>query len=319
MTLQGQVFRVEATQVGQTLAALLRHWLPRHSWTQVRRLVASRRVLVDGNVCADPARRLRPQQIVHLLPQAAPRRPATDAVRIVYADSDVVVVDKPAGITTLRLPVRSDQARSAKRARQPTLDELVPRLLERQGASGGRVRAVHRLDRDTSGLIVFARSAQAERILGQQFRQHAIHRRYLAIVPGDVPAQTFDTYLVRDRGDGRRGSSQVPGVGKRAVTHVRPLEKLPGYTVLECRLETGRTHQIRIHLAEAGHPICGEKVYRKPLAGPVVPDRSGAPRLALHAAELGFTHPRTGQYLHFESPWPEDLKRFLRRLRRARG
>src|SRR5690606_4582645 len=98
------------------------------------------------------------------------------------------------------------------------------------------------------------------------------------------------------------------------VTHVRPVERLPGYTVVECQLETGRTHQIRIHLAERGHPLCGEKDYRQPLAGKPIPDRSKAPRIALHAAELGFVHPVTGEELHFESPLPRDLARFLDRL-----
>ena len=110
----------------------------------------------------------------------------------------------------------------------------------------------------------------------QMFRKHDMHRVYHAIAQGRVEARTFDSSLVRDRGDRRRGSTRLPKVGKRAVTHVRPLEYLDGYTLVECRLETGRTHQIRIHLAEAGHPLCGEKVYNKPLFGKPIVDRSGA-------------------------------------------
>src|SRR5262249_24736641 len=139
-------------------------------------------------------------------------------------------------------------------------------------------RAVHRLDRETSGLMVFARTHAAERILAQQFREHATHRRYLAIVQGRVEAQTIRTRLLRDRGDGRRGSTNLPNVGKEAITHVKPLEYLPlprgqgrgegaAYTLIQCKLETGRTHQIRIHLSEQGHPVCGEKVYCPKLPG----------------------------------------------------
>ena len=166
--------------------------------------------------------------------------------------------------------------------------------------------------------MVFARTPEAERNLVQQFRKHTIHRAYLAIVQGDVTAATIETQLIRDRGDGRRGSTSNPQLGQRAVTHVRPLQQLHGYTLVECRLETGRTHQIRIHLSEQGHLLCGEKVYDKPLRGPKVPDDSGTPRLALHAAELGFQHPVTGQNLHFRTPLPEDLAEFLQRLRKRK-
>jgi 23S rRNA pseudouridine1911/1915/1917 synthase len=171
------------------------------------------------------------------------------------------------------------------------------------------------LDRDTSGLMVFARSAEAERQLVQMFRNHDLHRVYVAIVQGEVREQAFESNLVRDRGDGIRGSTTLPNVGKHAVTHVRPLEHLDGYTLVECRLETGRTHQIRIHLAEAGHMVCGEKVYHRRLFAEPMEDRSGAQRQALHAAELGFKHPVTGEDLMFTMPMPADMQRLLVRLR----
>jgi 23S rRNA pseudouridine1911/1915/1917 synthase len=129
-----------------------------------------------------------------------------------------------------------------------------------------------------------------------------------------VAPRRIATWLVRDRGDGRRGSGE-PGQGKEAITHVDVAERLPGYTLLRCRLETGRTHQIRIHLAELGHPVCGDKVYSHRPDGTVWPDRSGAPRLALHAAELGFVHPVTRQALHWSMPLPADLQGLLDRLR----
>src|SRR5207302_2459678 len=118
----------------------------------------------------------------------------------------------------------------------------------------------------------------------------------------------------RDRGDGRRGSTTKPEQGKRAVTHVRVLQNLGEYTLVECRLETGRTHQVRIHLGEAGTPLCGERVYDRPLHGKPAPDGSGARRLALHAATLGFDHPATGQRVRWESPLPKDMADLVERL-----
>jgi 23S rRNA pseudouridine1911/1915/1917 synthase len=178
------------------------------------------------------------------------------------------------------------------------------------------VRPVHRLDKDTSGLVVFALTPEAERHLGRQFRAHTIERRYLAVVRGRAQSGRIESYLVRDRGDGRRGSSPDPAAGKRAVTNVRVVEELGDYTLVECRLETGRTHQVRIHLGEQGTPLCGERVYDRPIHGAPLPDRSRAPRLALHAATLGFDHPATGRRMTWTSPLPKDLAALVARLRR---
>jgi 23S rRNA pseudouridine1911/1915/1917 synthase len=178
------------------------------------------------------------------------------------------------------------------------------------------LRVVHRLDKETSGLVVFARTVAAESGLGKQFHAHSVTRRYLAIVPGHVESQRIETRLVRDRGDGRRGSTAVKGQGKEAITHIDVVEKLPRHTLLSCHLETGRTHQIRIHLAELGHPVCGEKVYNKQRDGSVIRDESGAPRLALHAAELGFIHPVTGEAMKWEMALPKDMQELVQRLSR---
>jgi 23S rRNA pseudouridine1911/1915/1917 synthase len=236
-------------------------------------------------------------------------------------------------MTSVRHAEERDWSNKRKQE-QPTLEDMLPRVLAKKEAGGRRprpherqrgpakrpirtppVRPVHRLDRDTSGLMVFARTVPAERHLGQQFRQHTTQRRYLAIVVGTIKAQTIESHLVRDRGDGRRGSTTLANTGKLAITHVRPLEELAGYTLVECRLETGRTHQIRIHLSERGHPVCGDKVYGRPQGAPETKDQSGAPRLALHATELSFEHPETGERLEFSMPLPPDLKQFLERLR----
>ncbi|HMP04085.1 MAG TPA: RluA family pseudouridine synthase [Gemmatales bacterium] len=321
-----QLFHVQDAQAKQTLAALLRQWRPDLSWSEARELVTGRRVLVNGNLCLDPARRLQPGEVVKLTAAPASPPPSAEQVRIRHLDEHLVVVEKPAGITTMRHLEEADWPERRKQ-KQPTLDELLPRLIAREEGAGPlrgaasrraplpRVRPVHRLDRDTSGLMVFARTVEAERELGRLFKRHDVHRVYQAIVVGRLTeARTFDTHLVRDRGDKRRGSTELPQQGKRAVTHVRPLEALGGFTLVECRLETGRTHQIRIHLAEAGLPLAGEKVYDRPLGGPPWPDPSGAGRIMLHAAELGFEHPQTQAPLRFHMAPPKDFAELLRRL-----
>jgi 23S rRNA pseudouridine1911/1915/1917 synthase len=295
--------------------------MPELSWSQARRMVEARRVKLDGEVCLDPARRLREGVVVEVLGKPATPPKQHELVAVRYLDEHVVVVEKPSGVATVRHP--AERAWTARRkALHPTLEDLVPGLIAR--AEGRRrkgplprLRAVHRLDKDTSGLVVFARTVAAERGLGKQFKAHTVTRRYLAVVPGYLAPQRIATLLVRDRGDGRRGSTDLPAAGKEAVTLVEVVERLPGYTVLGCRLETGRTHQIRIHLAERGHPVCGDKVYHIQRDGSVRPDASRAPRLALHAAELGFTHPATGNELHWTMPLPPDLEAFLARLRRG--
>lgn len=325
MPKDSQVFHVQPEQADQAICRLMRQWLPGKSWSEVQRLLKTRHVLVSGNLCVDEGRRLKAAEVVKILSQPAPAPPRDEDVRIQFVDPHLVVVEKPAGMTTLRHS--EERSWSGRRKQlQPTLDEVLPRIIERKEQRGPkrkgipkRVRAVHRLDRETSGLMLFARTVDAERGLGLQFRAHSLHRKYIAVVPGHVAAQTFESNLVPDRGDGRRGTGRDPKAGKRAVTHVTPIEYIGDYTVLECRLETGRTHQIRIHLSEAGHPLCGDKIYRGRFPGPPLPDGSRAPRVALHAAELGFQHPITNENLQFKMPLPDDLKAFLDRLRRGKS
>jgi 23S rRNA pseudouridine1911/1915/1917 synthase len=264
-----------------------------------------------------------------------------------HADSQVVVVEKPAGLTTMRHPEEAAEfGRRAQRFLPATLADYLPALLAAHESTKDRksprakrlsrlkpkspspsrplspslprffLRAVHRLDKDTSGLVVFARTPEAERKLGKQFRAHSIERRYLAIVRGRAQPGKIETWLVRDRGDGRRSSSVEPSVGQRAITNVRVLEELGDFTLVECRLETGRTHQVRIHLGEAGTPICGEHVYDRPLHGRPLPDASHATRLALHATKLEFDHPTTGRRMIWTSSLPEDLAQLVQRLRK---
>ncbi|MBM4073326.1 MAG: RluA family pseudouridine synthase [Planctomycetes bacterium] len=317
---------ISGPHVQQTLAAVVRALRQGESWSQARKLIAARRVRIGGEVCLDAARRLKEGDIVEVVAQAAPRPAGPDEIVIRHLDRDIVVVEKPAGMCTVRHPAERAW-KDRRRALSPTLEDLVRWQIRRKEESKGeskggkrqrpRLRIVHRLDKETSGLVVFARTVPAEQGLGKQFQKHTVIRKYLAIVPGHVKAQTVRSQLVRDRGDGRRGSrgsSHTPGLGKLAVTHIDVVEKLAAHTLLSCRLETGRTHQIRIHLAELGHPLCGEKVYDRKPGAPPAPDRAGQ-RLALHAVELGFVHPTRGGNLHWTMPLPADLERLLDALR----
>jgi 23S rRNA pseudouridine1911/1915/1917 synthase len=230
---------------------------------------------------------------------------------LVHVDDAIIVVDKPPGMTTHRSAIEAAEfGARGKRFLPTTLADRLPALLPGRGP----ILAVHRIDRDTSGLVVFVRSAEAESVLGKQFRAHSVGRRYLAITRGRPAEGRIESWLVRDRGDGRRGSGPT-GEGQRAVTHVRVLEELGPCCLVECRLETGRTHQVRIHLGEAGAPLAGEEVYDRPLNGQPAADPSGSPRLALHAAYLALTHPTTGRSIEWASPLPEDLRAVVRRLR----
>jgi len=329
---------ITAELENQTLSAALRHSLTGHSWSQLRKLVESRHVTINGNACTDAGRRLKTGDVVKVLAQPAAAPPRQHDIKVQYLDQHLIVVEKPAGVTSNRHREERDWPKRRKQI-QPTLDEMLPHIIAK--IEGRRtkgvpppVRAVHRLDRETSGLMVFARTHATERILAQQFRQHTTHRRYLAIVEGRVEAQTIRTRLIRDRGDGRRGSTDKPAVGKEAITHLKPMESITGYTLIQCKLQTGRTHQIRIHLSERGHPVCGEKVYgtsrlpaaSKPKSGrslpsPLVGEEPGvrgnsSRRLALHAAELGFVHPITGKPLRFQSSLPNELADFWRQLKK---
>jgi len=360
-----------------TLAAMVRRLTPGTSWEQARSLCRAGRVWVDGRQASDPAWRPGIDCRVEVLPagvararergeaggEAAaaagePREKEEGAAAaggaglgevVVYADADVVVVRKPAGMLTVpfergdrdtllavaRVELRRREARrAARRPDAPSPPSVNPTL-----------RAVQRLDKETSGLLVFARNVTAQRALQAQLARREVTRRYEALVHGAAPAATYETWLVDDRGDGLRGSwrarqeaggggppgrrrsSRAPGrlAGERgaegprppagarhAVTHVRVLEPLRGATRIACELDTGRQHQIRIHLAEAGHPLLGETVYIRDYEGPRLP----APRPMLHAAVLGFRHPRDGRPLRFEEPPPQDFADVLRRLRR---
>jgi 23S rRNA pseudouridine1911/1915/1917 synthase len=334
-----RTFKTDAAASGRRLAEFLSDQL-RLTRTAVERLIRGKRVRVAGTVCIDPRFSLqRGQHVLVQLSATGPRpskaqgvpptpRQSAPGLRpaIVYADAHLVVVNKPAGLTTMRHS--HEAAEFGERGRRflpPTLQDLLPDLLSK-GRGKERLRAVHRLDKETSGLVVFARTPVAESNLGRQFRAHTTERLYLAVVRGRPREGRIESWLVRDRGDGRRGSALGPvsdrapaPPGQHAVTLVRVIESLGNHSLVECRLETGRTHQVRIHLGEAGAPVCGERVYDRPLASPPVRDDSGATRVMLHAATLGFAHPAGGERVRWEVLLPPDMARLLKRLRRRKS
>ena len=283
------------------------------SWSRARTLCSDGRVTVDGERCLDPAQRV-PADAVVAVNETGPRRESGPLPKeaIVYYDRDLVVVDKPAGMLSV-----ADEA-----GNKETLAEYARTLLRRIAGRENDVGlgVVHRLDRDTSGLMLFTRTADAKRALASLFRAHDIERAYHAIAHGEVPATRIESHLLLDRGDGLRGShghyrrarGDPPAAAKHAITHVKPIEALRGATLVECRLETGRQHQIRIHLAELGCPLLGETVYIRDYAGP----RIEAPRTMLHARTLGFVHPRSQRPMSFEREPPADFQDRVASLRR---
>jgi 23S rRNA pseudouridine1911/1915/1917 synthase len=294
---------------GRPLCSVLRT-LAGMPWSRARQFVRTGKIWVRGERATRPERIVGAGESIEIVPSAP--RPETEARLergvVVYIDAHVVVVNKPAGVSTV--PYEEGE--------RGALDQLVAELIRRTTHRRGppaTLGVVQRLDRETTGVLVFARSFGAKKILAQQLRKHTVYRRYVAIAHGEVRGATFRTFLVKDRGDGLRGSSRRGEPGQLAVTHVEPVERLACATLVRCRLETGRTHQIRIHLAESGHPVVGEAVYVRDFTG----DRIEAPRVMLHAAELGFTHPITGREMRFEAPPPADFEQTLAKLRAARS
>jgi 23S rRNA pseudouridine1911/1915/1917 synthase len=287
----------------------------------------------DGTRLDDPRLKLAPgSELMLTLPAPSPIGARAEAIPlvIVHEDADLVVVDKPAGLVVHPAPGAPDGT-------------LVNALLHHCGGTlsgiGGRLRPgiVHRIDKDTSGLLVVAKSDVAHRGLAEQFAAHDIERLYLAVVRGAPdPADPrlrhlggiawepggilrIEGGIGRHPGD-RKRMAVLSAAGKPAVTRARVLERFgpegaPVASLVECRLETGRTHQIRVHMAFAGHPLVGDGVYGRRRGPGAV---GGFPRQALHAARLGFTHPVTGAALSFTSPPPADFAGLVEALRRTR-
>ena len=270
-----------------------------------KKQIETGKVFVDGACITEVAHRLAAGQQVEVRVNAPrPRDPEREGV-LVYDDAHVVVIDKPSGINSVPYEERETG----------TAMDLIRGAWRRMGkpATSVPLHVVHRIDRATSGLLAFAKSKKAELGLAAQLRAHTMERTYLCVAHGAVPSQRIESWLVADRGDGLRGSTTRHEQGKRAVTHVEAVRALRHATLCAVRLETGKTHQIRIHLSEAGHPLVGEQVYIRDYeaaGGKLLT----AGRLMLHAATLGFVHPVTGERISLSSPLPPDFTAVVERL-----
>jgi 23S rRNA pseudouridine1911/1915/1917 synthase len=283
------------------------HDLLGSSYSHAKREVQLGHVLVNGTVVADPGAVLAPGDTVEHDPDL-PRRVRPHRalpIEILHADADVLVVNKPAGLLVHPTAEGEDDTVLSRAAAE----------LERRTGRHKRVHVVHRLDRDTSGVLVLALSHAATRLLQAQFRSHTVERRYLALARGTLGEEAIVNRGIGRPRPGARRAALAPGAGGRSArTVVRPLERLAGATLVEAELGTGRTHQVRVHLSFLGHPVLGDTVYGDPAADP-----TGTGRLALHAAVLSFVHPSTGERLTFRAPPPPDFTHLLEALRRRAG
>ena len=272
-----------------------------------REAVRSGRVDLDGAPADEPGLEVGESPKLAYTPDRPVRHRVRTRLAVLAEDPDFVIVEKPAGLLTVPT---AEQETDTLHAR--VLDYLHHRFHRRPTAF-----IVHRIDRDTSGAVVFARTREALHFLQDLFKRHDIEREYAAIVEGRMPdSGTFSASLVRDRGDLKRGVARRGEPGKRAVTRYRTLERFEGASLVSVELETGRTHQVRVHFSEAGHPVLGDKVYGRSRQSTV--DSRKFARQMLHARRLGFPHPRTGQMVRAESPLPKDFLEALARLRRKK-
>ena len=304
-----------ASQAGRRLDQVLPELLPAVSRSRLQDWIDQGRVVVDGRV---PRRRDRvhggEQVRVTPAPETAdPCRPQPIPLRLVYEDEHLLVVDKPAGL------VVHPAAGHADGTLQNALMHLDPAL-----AALPRCGIVHRLDKDTSGLMVVARSLLAHRRLVDQLARRDVHREYRALVQGELTAGgRVDAPIGRH--PVRRTAMAVVASGRPAITDYRILARFRGHTLLAAMLQTGRTHQIRVHMAHIRHPLVGDPVYgarpRPPRQAPaaLVAALQGFPRQALHALRLGLTHPATGEPMHWEVPMAADLAALLALLEEDRS
>jgi 23S rRNA pseudouridine1911/1915/1917 synthase len=331
-----QSFVVSEEEDGERLDRLLARRHLDVSRSRFQDLIAAGRVMVDGRTIVDPNKRVKPgETLTFSLPEPVPARPQpeTIALSIVYEDAHLIVIDKPAGLVVH--PGHGNWTGTLVNA-------LIAHCGDSLAGIGGERRPgiVHRLDKDTSGVMVVAKTDKVHRGLSEQFAAHGrdgrLMRAYKAIVWGKPPRRigVIDAAVGRKAGNRtkmdvvRSATAEDPGRGREAVTRYEVLESFPPgeerarASLLRCVLETGRTHQIRVHMAHIGHPLLGDTAYGagfKASASTLGARAQGAlatlGRQALHAAELGFVHPATGERMHFDVPPPADFGELLAALR----
>ncbi len=309
---------VEAAEAGERLDRMLARRFGDLSRTRLKHLVEDGRVSVDGATITNPSERVKPgQHWLVVVPEAVAAQPAAQAMSldIRYEDADLLVLQKPAGLVVHPAPGNADGT-------------LVNALLAHCGESlagiGGvrRPGIVHRLDKDTSGLMVIAKTQAAHTRLAADFAARRIERAYLALVWGVPSPRTGEIEGAIGRNPtNRKKMAVVRRGGKPALTRYRVLKVFKDVAALvECRLATGRTHQIRVHLAESGHPLIGDPIYgrsrgrKRALPEPVRAALEAFPRQALHAIQLGFKHPSSAQQLDFTDDIPSDMKALVQIL-----
>jgi len=303
-------FVASAADKGQRLDQFLTERLPDVSRAQVQRLIRDGHVqLTRGR--AKPGLEVTAGLAIDVtLPAPAPATPTPEALPLdtLFDDADMVVVNKPAGMVVHP---------AAGHASGTLVNALLFHITDLSGVGGAmRPGIVHRLDRGTSGVMVIAKHDRAHRALSEQFRDRAVDKEYLALVWGTPrAAQTIDQSIGRDPKNRKRMSSRGPR-GRRAITHIATVEPFGGVSLVRLRIETGRTHQIRVHLSEAGYPVVGDELYggaRRPTSAHSWVARVKRPML--HAATLSFDHPTDGRRLTFDAPVPADFGDVIEKLR----
>ena len=305
--------RLAPAHAGWRLDRALADAIPTLSRERLKALIRSGAVEAGGKPLRDPALKVHGEEAIRVaVPEPAPAHNEAQDIplTIVFEDEHLLVVDKPAGLVVHPAAGNLDGT-------------LVNALLHHCGGSlsgiGGVARPgiVHRIDKDTSGLLVVAKTNVAHEGLARQFAAHSIDRRYLAIVNGIPKAKegTIDAPLARSAANRKKIAIVEGRRGKRAVTHWKRLNVLKDAALVECRLETGRTHQVRVHMASIGHPLVGDPVYGRAgkTHGKILKELQFH-RQALHAAELGFIHPATKHRLSFSSPMPPDMQELFNAL-----
>lgn len=292
---------------GKRLDSVLAGMMPEYSRSFIQKLFENGSITVGGDPCSEKKRKAAAGDIVEItIPQ--PERLEVEAedipLDIVYEDDELLVVDKPAGMVVHPAPGNHSGT---------LVNALMYHCGDALSSINGVIRPgiVHRIDKDTSGLLMVAKTDRAHNALSAQLAEHSITRRYKAIVYSNIKEDegTVDKPIGRDPGN-RLRNAVVYTNSKNAVTHYRVLERFGGFTLVEAVLETGRTHQIRVHMAYIRHPLLGDTLY-----GPAK-NRYGAKRQMLHAGVLGFVHPVTGEYMEFNSPLPQDFEDVLVKLRK---
>jgi 23S rRNA pseudouridine1911/1915/1917 synthase len=305
--------RLEPAHAGWRLDRALAAAVPTLSRERLKTLIRSGAVEARGSAVRDPALKVKGDEALRVAvpePRPAHNEPQDIPLTILFEDEHLLVIDKPAGLVVHPAAGNFDGT---------LVNALLHHCAGKLSGIGGVARPgiVHRIDKDTSGLLVVAKTDVAHEGLARQFAAHSIDRRYLAIVSG-VPRSgggTIDAPLARSATNRKKIAIVEGHRGKRAVTHWKRLEVLRGATLVECRLETGRTHQIRVHLASVGHPLVGDPAYgRSGTTHGKLLKELGFHRQALHATELGFTHPVTRHRLSFSSPMPPDMQELMRVL-----